>query len=144
MFGGFYSNNIENYQNLNSLDDTDVDSEVDIEDEDDNIQEEIEGYQNNNIPVEEEVTDESSFDNEVLEEFSNEKKVVEGFSEGKKIVYGKHKLFLKSILFGILFYLLSNENVYKLTKPMIKNMNPVIVHSLIFVGLHYLLNIIFD
>ena len=38
MFGGFYSNNIENYQNLNSLDDTDVDSEVDIEDEDDNIQ----------------------------------------------------------------------------------------------------------
>ena len=141
MFGGRYSNNIENYQNLNLLDDSlDSDSDMDAEEED--TQEEMEPFQNNDVVPEEENID-------VEEEYKNynsnrsQSQVIEGFSEGKKIAYGKHKLLLKSILFGILFYLLSNENIYKLTKPMLKNTNPVLIHTLIFVGLHYFINIMF-
>jgi hypothetical protein len=80
---------------------------------------------------------------DVYEEFQNSR-VIEPFSEGTKIQYGKHKLLLKSILAGILFYLLSSPQVYKLTKPYLKNIDAVIIHSLLFVAIHFFLNIVFN
>ena len=150
MVSGLYSNYIENFQNTTVEEEDITIEEEEIEDNFQNTNMSNINLNNmnmsnitmpnmNNIIGEEDEIDEEVIDEE--EGFRN--KSVEGFSVGKKIEYNKHKLFLKSILFGILFYLLSNPKVYKITKPYLKNIDAVIIHSLLFVGLHYFLNLVF-
>tara|TARA_B100000242_G_C42964064_1_gene447207 strand:+ start:362 stop:862 length:501 start_codon:yes stop_codon:yes gene_type:complete len=166
MVSGLYSNYIENFQNTTVEEEDITIEEEEIEDNFQNTNMNNINMNNmnninnmnmsninlnnmnmsnitmpnmNNIIGEEEEINEEVIDEE--EGFQN--KSVEGFSVGKKIEYNKHKLFLKSILFGILFYLLSNPKVYKITKPYLKNIDAVIIHSLLFVGLHYFLNLVF-
>lgn len=148
MVSGLYSNYIENFQNTTVEEEDITIEEEEIEDNFQNTNMSNINLNNmsnitmpnmNNIIGEEEEISEEVVDEE--EGFQN--KSVEGFSVGKKIEYNKHKLFLKSILFGILFYLLSNPKVYKITKPYLKNIDAVIIHSLLFVGLHYFLNLVF-
>ena len=148
MVSGLYSNYIENFQNTTVEEEDITIEEEEIEDNFQNTNMNNINMNNmsnitmpnmNNIIGEEEEISEEVVDEE--EGFQN--KSVEGFSVGKKIEYNKHKLFLKSILFGILFYLLSNPKVYKITKPYLKNIDAVIIHSLLFVGLHYFLNLVF-
>ena len=147
MVSGLYSNYIENFQNTTVEEEDITIEEEEIEDNFQNTNMNNINMNNmsnitmpnmNNIIGEEEEISEEVVDEE--EGFQN--KSVEGFSVGKKIEYNKHKLFLKSILFGILFYLLSNPKVYKITKPYLKNIDAVIIHSLLFVGLHYFLNLV--
>ena len=157
MVKGLYSNYIENFDNPYSEDESEVEveSEDEIESEGGEINERFQDSINskplmNRGVVEGEVDEEvdKEVEEEVYEEFTNQinrkSSIKEGFSEGKKIIYGKHKLLLKSILFGILFYLLSNKQIYKLTSPYFKNLDPSLMHTLIFVGLHYFINVVFN
>lgn len=144
MIKGLSSKFIENFQVEEEEyedEDEDVYDEIDEENENENNQEiaavSNNSYDNNpTIKIEDNVTVE-----EEEEGFNNQ--TIEPFSSGKKIIYGKHKLLLKSILFGILFYLLSSKQAYQLTKPYLKKLDGVIIHSILFVVLHYFLNIVF-
>ena len=129
MIKGISSKFIENFRD---------EGEVYEEVEDEEYNQGVAAVSNNNpnIVVEDNVTVE-----EEEEGFNNQ--TIEPFSSGKKIIYGKHKLVLKSILFGIIFYLLSSKQAYQLTKPYLKKLDGVIIHSILFVVLHYFLNIVF-
>ena len=137
MIKGISSKFIENFQNEEEVYE-EVDDEVEDEVEDEEYNQGVAAVSNNNpnIAVDNSVTVE-----EEEEGFNNQ--TIEPFSSGKKIIYGKHKLVLKSILFGILFYLLSSKQAYQLTKPYLKKLDGVIIHSILFVVLHYFLNIVF-
>lgn len=147
MIKGLSSSFIENFQNTsdnNMIIEEEEDGE-NVEDTLDIQQTESTEVQDNNMNIEDNKTieEESTSSDDVYEEFQNSR-VIEPFSEGTKIQYGKHKLLLKSILAGILFYLLSSPQVYKLTKPYLKNIDAVIIHSLLFVAIHFFLNIVFN
>ena len=131
MIKGLSSSFIENFSSTT----IDVEEGEEFADAGEGVEGEVDGEGVEGEGVEEEVDGEEGFQNS---------RVIEPFSEGTKIQYGKHKLLLKSILAGILFYLLSSPQVYKLTKPYLKNIDAVIIHSLLFVAIHFFLNIVFN
>ena len=81
---------------------------------------------------------------EELEEKTNMKNnsVVEGFNGSKVIELNNEKIWLKSIMFGLLFYILSNPKIYDLTKGLSSQINKHVLHTLIFVVITYFLLII--
>ena len=99
------------------------------------------------------VEDESNELEEVLEEVGEEEfdEELEGFSNnnnknnssfkgGKKRKYNDHKLLLNSILFGLVFFILSHPRTYAITKPFIKGFDKHLVHTLVFIAIYYLVN----
>ena len=140
MIQGLSSKFIENFQvEEEEYEDEDDYDEIDEETEgEDEYNEGVAAVSNNNPNI---VVDNNVTVEEEEEGFNNQ--TIEPFSSGKKIIYGKHKLLLKSILFGILFYLLSSKQAYQLTKPYLNKLDGVIIHSILFVVLHYFLNIVF-
>jgi hypothetical protein len=68
--------------------------------------------------------------------------VVEGFNGSKVIELNNEKVWLKSIMFGLLFYILSNPKIYDLTKGLSSQINKHVLHTLIFVVITYFLLII--
>jgi hypothetical protein len=77
--------------------------------------------------------------NENNNEMNNFESPSEGFANLSE--YGINlDLILKSIFFGAIFYLLSLPEVYKLTSKVIgKNVDSVLVHSLVYAILYYIL-----
>lgn len=174
MVQGLYSNYIENFANHNDdLDiieeetdideqsdiDQEIDDEQDIDDEQENklnsnrnnfqdsiprIPNDSNQITNNNLDIFTEEEENNELVEQELSDQNNDDRIEEGFTQGKKIIYTKHKLLLKSILFGILFYLLSSQKIYKITKPYLKTLDPTLIHTLLFIGLHYFLNIVFE
>ena len=71
--------------------------------------------------------------------YENNESPSEGFANLSE--YGINlDLILKSIFFGAIFYLLSLPEVYKLTSQFIgKNVDSVLVHSLVYAILYYIL-----
>jgi hypothetical protein len=67
---------------------------------------------------------------------------IEGFKGGEEKKYNDNKLVLKSILFGLLFYILSNQKIYNLTRPYLNGLDKNLVHSIVFIILFYLINIV--
>lgn len=80
--------------------------------------------------------------NHKFKESNPDVKAVEGFRGGQEKKYNDNKLVLKSILFGLLFYLLSNQKIYDLTKPYLNGLDKNLVHSIVFIILYYLINIV--
>ena len=68
--------------------------------------------------------------------------VVEGFNGSKVIELNNEKVWLKSIMFGLLFYILSNPKIYDLTKGLSSQINKHVLHTIIFVVITYLLLLI--
>ena len=136
---------LENFQDVNDFDNINLDYKTDNNFIDTSSEEE------NKVIVEEELKVQEEFksnkkvkkqksqkSNKIEESFKN----LEGFRGGEKKEYNNFKLLLKSILFGLLFYLLSNEKIYKLTKPYLNGLDKNIVHSIVFIVLFYLINLI--
>ena len=88
----------------------------------------------------------SEYEKLVLKDIDDERDeedgdVVEGFNGGQFRVYLDNKLLLKSILFGLLFYILANPRSYKYTSRFTTNkLDRVLVHAIIFTLLVYLVN----
>lgn len=140
----------ENFQNVSDYDSIDLDKELfnDVKEEGDFkvIEEE-----NVNTPyIMEEMMDVREEENTKSIDDLNHKfkksnpniKGVEGFKGGEEKKYNENKLVLKSILFGLLFYLLSNQKIYDLTKPYLNGLDKNLVHSIVFIILFYLINIV--
>jgi hypothetical protein len=136
---------LENFQDVNDFDNINLDYKTDNNFIDTSSEEE------NKVIVEEELKVQEEFksnkknkkqksqkSNKIEESFKN----LEGFRGGETKEYNNFKLLLKSILFGLLFYLLSNEKIYKLTKPYLNGLDKNIVHSIVFIVLFYLINLI--
>lgn len=103
---------------------------MNIESEDNDYTENIE--QENNISEEDNVFEESN-------NYMNNNPSIEGFNGSKVLELNNEKVWLKSIMFGLLFYILSNPKVYDLTKGLSNQINKHMLHTLIFVLISYLL-----
>ena len=102
-----------------------------------------ETFKDNNSDITEEEDEPSQQDlNHKFKESNTNIKGVEGFRGGEEKKYNDNKLVLKSILFGLLFYLLSNPKIYNLTKPYLNGLDKNLVHSIVFIILFYLINIV--
>ena len=77
--------------------------------------------------------------NNLVEGFNNYN-VVEGFTGGDENDYNSHKLILKSILFGLLFFVMSNSKIYAITKPLTKGLDRQLIHAIIFTVIYYIVN----
>ena len=158
----------ENFQNVSDYDGIDLDKELfyntenDVKEEfddhdevkeefDDHVKEEFDDHIKEEFDdkkeqvIEEESNDNNNIFNTALNaKFSKSSSVkgVEGFNGGSKKKYDDSKLILKSILFGLLFYLLSNQKIYNITKPYLNGLDKNLVHSIVFIILFYLINIV--
>ena len=90
----------------------------------------------------EEPTEPEEIESEELEEDISNNPVVEGFNGSKKLELSNEKIWLKSILFGLLFYILSNPKIYDLTKDFTKQINKHVFHTIVFVIITYFLLLI--
>ena len=81
------------------------------------VEEEEEGFKNNNNP-------------------NNNR----SFKGGRKRKYDNHKLLLNSILFGLVFFIVSHPRTYAITKPFIKGFDKHLVHTLVFIALYFIIN----
>ena len=77
--------------------------------------------------------------NNLVEGFNNYN-VVEGFTGGDENDYNSHKLILKSILFGLLFFVMSNSKIYAITKPLTKGLDRQLIHAIILTVIYYIVN----
>ena len=94
-------------------------------------------FDSNELESDENIIQEES---EMLE--SNNTSIVEGFNGSKVLELNNEKVWLKSIMFGLLFYILSNPKIYDLTKGLSSQVNKHVLHTLIFVVITYFLLII--
>ena len=79
----------------------------------------MEGYAEEDVPEEEEITNMQDIP------------VVEGFNGSKVIEINNEKVWLKSIMFGLLLFILSNPKIYDLTKGLSSQINKhVKIHEL--------------
>ena len=66
-------------------------------------------------------------------------KINEGFNGSMVKTIEEQKLIIKSIIFGLLFYLLANPRSFKFTNFIGNGLDKILVHSIIFVIIVYLL-----
>tara|TARA_B100001964_G_C13971117_1_gene481936 strand:+ start:13 stop:606 length:594 start_codon:yes stop_codon:yes gene_type:complete len=64
---------------------------------------------------------------------------VEGFNGGSHNDLLDQRLLLKSLLFGLLFYLLANNDTYKMTKQLTKGLDKVLIHAVVFSVFYYII-----
>ena len=136
----------ENFQNVSDYDSIDLDKIENMQ----NITEEMMDVKEEMMDVKEEMMDVTEEENtkpfndlnHKFKESNPNIKGVEGFKGGEEKKYNDNKLVLKSILFGLLFYLLSNQKIYDLTKPYLNGLDKNLVHSIVFIILFYLINIV--
>ena len=138
---------LDKFQNSND-NNVDVDAEGEIEEEEIESEEMMnsnDSFQNTNNIESEDIEGEDiegeDIEGEELEMMSNNS-VVEGFNGSKVIELNNEKIWLKSIMFGLLFYILSNPKMYDLTKGLSTQVNKHVIHTLIFVVITYFLLII--
>ncbi len=138
---------LDKFQNSND-NNVDVDVEGEIEEEEIESEEMMnsnDSFQNTNNIESEDIEGEDiegeDIEGEELEMMSNNS-VVEGFNGSKVIELNNEKIWLKSIMFGLLFYILSNPKMYDLTKGLSTQVNKHVIHTLIFVVITYFLLII--
>ena len=133
---------LDKFQNSDGNTTPDLDSEAEAEEEDD---EEVKmnsksKFQDTNN-IESENVEGENVEGEDTEIMSNNS-IVEGFNGSKVIELNNEKIWLKSIMFGLLFYILSNPKIYDLTKGLSSQVNKHVLHTLIFVVITYFLLII--
>lgn len=63
----------------------------------------------------------------------------EGFNGSLINAIEEQKIIIKSIVFGLLFYLLANPRSFKFTNFIGNGLDKILVHSIIFVIISYLL-----
>ena len=158
MIFGINNNFSENFQNPNEVENIDILED----DEDDDL------YFNKNVEVEEEIEEEveqeqeqvnltNISNNELIEEENKQKldnsqnendiepfsnKVIEPF-KGSEEEENKHlKIFSKSILLGLLFYILTHPKIFNLTKPITNKLDKFLVHAIIFTFITYFINLV--
>ena len=124
-----------------------VDEENIVDEEEDSMVDEEnlskEKFQNSNeLPAEEEDIPEEDIPGEEEADNMMNDTVVEGFNGSKVIELNNEKVWLKSIMFGLLFYILSNPKIYDLTKGLSSQINKHVLHTIIFVVITYLLLLI--
>ena len=143
----------ENFQNVSDYDSIDLDKEEyeDVNEEFEDVKEEFEDVNEEfeDITQEEQPSYSQGTINNLNAQFTKSSKVkssndkqIEGFEGGSNNKYNESKLVLKSILFGLLFYLLSNQKIYNLTRPYLNGLDKNLVHSIVFIILFYLINIV--
>lgn len=132
-----FQNSMETVVDEENIVDEEKDSMVDEE----NLSKER--FQNSNeLPVEEEDIPEEDIPGEEEADNMMNDTVVEGFNGSKVIELNNEKVWLKSIMFGLLFYILSNPKIYDLTKGLSSQINKHVLHTIIFVVITYLLLLI--
>jgi len=117
------------------------DEEKTVDDEEETVDDEEKTFDDEEETVDDE-EDSKSFNN-LVEGFNNYN-VVEGFTGGDENDYNSHKLILKSILFGLLFFVLSNSKIYAITKPLTKGLDRQVIHALIFTVIYYIVNTVIN
>tara|TARA_B100000902_G_C26618349_1_gene578538 strand:- start:61 stop:558 length:498 start_codon:yes stop_codon:yes gene_type:complete len=138
---------LDKFQNSDGNTTPDLDSEAEAEEEDDEevkMNSKSKFQDTNNIEsenVEGENVEGENVEGEDTEIMSNNS-IVEGFNGSKVIELNNEKIWLKSIMFGLLFYILSNPKIYDLTKGLSSQVNKHVLHTLIFVVITYFLLII--
>ena len=135
---------LDKFQNSdgNTTSNLEAEAEAEAEEEDD---EEVEmnsksKFQDTNN-IESEDVEGENVEGEDTEIMSNNS-IVEGFNGSKVIELNNEKIWLQSIMFGLLFYILSNPKIYDLTKGLSSQVNKHVLHTLIFVVITYFLLII--
>ena len=132
-----FQNSMETVVDEENIVDEEKDSMVDEE----NLSKER--FQNSNeLPTEEEDIPEEDIPGEEEADNMMNDTVVEGFNGSKVIELNNEKVWLKSIMFGLLFYILSNPKIYDLTKGLSSQINKHVLHTIIFVVITYLLLLI--
>ena len=154
----------DKFQNINNNDVDDEDYNVDgedynVDDEDynvDNQKDNVDNQKDNldnqedNVDNEEDNVDNKEdnddFDtdenyNNLTEGFNNYK-TIEGFTGAIEEDYKSYKLILKSILFGLLFFVMSNSKIYAITKPLTKGLDRQLIHAIIFAIIYYIVNMV--
>ena len=138
---------LDKFQNSDGNTTSNLEAEAEAEEEDD---EEVEmnsksKFQDTNNIESEDVEGENvegeNVEGEDTEIMSNNS-IVEGFNGSKVIELNNEKIWLQSIMFGLLFYILSNPKIYDLTKGLSSQVNKHVLHTLIFVVITYFLLII--
>jgi len=146
-----FENQDDDYSNDNNIIDLDILKENSIitenenENENNNKQDEVIEEEDYSIQEEKEneiVGEEEQFNN-LIEGFNNYD-VVENFTGGDENEYKNYKLVLKSILFGLLFFILSNAKIYAITKPLTKGLDRQVIHAIIFTLLYYIVNTVIN
>ena len=92
------------------------------------VEEEEEGFQNNHN---------HNQNNHNHNQNHNNKGIFKG---GRKRKYDNHKLLLNAILFGLVFFIVSHPTTYGITKPYIKGFDKHLVHTIVFIGLYFIIN----
>ena len=135
----------ENFQNASEYDSIDLDENIenmqDVTEEMIDVTEEIGDVEEEMMNVTEETNEFSDLNNK-FKKSNPDIKGIEGFRGGEEKKYNDNKLVLKSILFGLLFYILSNPKIYNLTRPYLNGLDKNLVHSIVFIILYYLINIV--
>jgi hypothetical protein len=116
----------ESFQDTANIESENVESE--------NVESENIESEDNELKNDENIIQEES---EMLE--SNNTSIVEGFNGSKVLELNNEKVWLKSIMFGLLFYILSNPKIYDLTKGLSSQINKHMLHTIFFVVISYLL-----
>jgi hypothetical protein len=136
----------ENFQNVSDYDMIDLDKNIENMQDVKDLKVEVEEEEEEDVKEEMMDVTEAGNDKKVFNELNNKFKKsnpeIEGFKGGEEKKYNDNKLVLKSILFGLLFYLLSNQKIYDLTKPYLNGLDKNLVHSIVFIILFYLINIV--
>ena len=143
---------LDKFQNSDGNTTSNLEAEAEAEEEDD---EEVEmnsksKFQDTNNIESEDVEGENvegeNVEGENVEgedtEIMSNNSIVEGFNGSKVIELNNEKIWLQSIMFGLLFYILSNPKIYDLTKGLSSQVNKHVLHTLIFVVITYFLLII--
>lgn len=78
---------------------------------------------------------------ELRTRFENDEPIIiEGFNGSVNKNLSNDKLLLKSILFGLIFYVLSHPKTFELTKPITQKMDKLIIHTIVFILIVFCLN----
>lgn len=78
---------------------------------------------------------------ELRTRFENDEPIIiEGFNGSVNKNLSNDKLLLKSILFGLIFYILSHPKTFELTKPITQKMDKLIIHTIVFILIVFCLN----
>ena len=115
--------------NVDSEDDREFDREVDSED-DNVVEEEAEQFKN---------TSQAELIARLKRRSEKEPEVsvIEGFNGSVLNDIINERLLLKSILFGLLFYLLANPKSFEYTKSLTSNLDKLLVHTILFTLIVY-------
>lgn len=138
--GNNNNNNLNN--NNNNLNVVEEEGEPMVEQEQNTVLEETEGF---SAPISEMNNDLTGNNLDVVVEeeeegFQNNNHNNKSFKGGKKRKYDNHKLLLNSILFGLVFFIVSHPRTYAITKPYIKGFDKNLVHTIVFITLYYIIN----